>query len=208
MAALPDAAKVLRGAWVQTLDNQEMLNIFHILYTGAGANQSDLDTLTADWGAALKTFLNQLQEVDVLNNRFEVTDLTSHTALTSQVPITGTGTHSGGLIGANTACCISWHIHRRYRGGHPRTYVGGIPLSALNSEREFTVAYTNLASSAAETYLTAVPGLPSGAYGSLTPVNLSYFFEKAIRGVPVTDPILFPTTNTRIDSQRRRTGKR
>lgn len=207
MPPLPDAAKVLRGAFVQTLDNQEMLNIFHIAYDGAGEDQGDLDALAADWGAALKTFINPQQEVDVLNDRLEVVDLTSHTALTSVAPLTGTGTHSGGLMAANTACCVSWKIHRRYRGGHPRTYIGGLPIGALASEREFTAAYANAVAAAAQAYLAAVPGFTAGAYGVLLPISLSYFTMNAPRVTPFRDEIITASVNHRIDSQRRRAGK-
>lgn len=207
MAPLPDAAKVLKVAWEYGVEFQTNVNIFHVLYTGAGANQSDLDGITGDLETALKAFLNPLQDVDVVNQLITVTDLTSNTALTSSATPTGNGTHGGGMTPANCALCVSWNIHRRYRGGHPRTYVGGIPISAYLDERAFTTTYVNLAKTLADGFNTDVSNIGGGAYGALDLVNLSYYDQKVLRVTPITDRILSSTVNARPDSQRRRLGK-
>lgn len=207
MPPLPAAAKVLRIAWEYGVEFQTNVNIFHLLYDGAGNNQSDLDGIGNDVSTAIKAFLNPLQDVDVVNQQLTITDLTSSTALTTSGAQTGNGTHAGGMTPANCACCVSWHIHRRYRGGHPRTYVGGIPITAYLDERSFTTTYVALAQTRGTTFITDMNAIAGNAYGTLTLVNLSYFTAGALRATPITDPILFSTTNARPDSQRRRLGK-
>lgn len=207
MAPLPDAAKVLRGAWQTTVEGQPNLNIFHLKYSGAGANQTDLDSITSQWAAIIAGFLHPQQHVDTLDVDLTVIDLTSHTALTSHLAQTGAGTHSGGASTASIACCVSWHVHRRYRGGHPRTYIGGIPLTGLATERSFATAYVNAVQAAAGGYITNTLSITAGAYGVTTPVSLSYFNGGALRVTPVTDDIIGSSVNARPDSQRRRLGR-
>jgi hypothetical protein len=207
MPALPNASKVLRCAFRQTVQGQENLNVFHVGYDGAGNNQSDLDTLTAALGNLWKGAANPLQDADAQNVDITAVDLTSDTALASIQPLTGAGSHSGGMTPANCALCISWKVHRRYRGGHPRNYVGGIPISAYDDERSFTAAYAALALSGFHGVRVGIPGLASGAYGNTFLLSLSYFHEKALRDVPVKDVIIGEAVDRRPDSQRRRLGR-
>jgi hypothetical protein len=207
MPALPDASKVLRCAFRQTVQGQSNINVFHVKYDGAGGNQSDLDSLANDLGNNWATAANAIQDADAVNDEITVVDLTSATALTSVQPLTGHGTHSGGMTPANCALCVSWKIHRRYRGGHPRNYIGGIPITAYDDERAFSTTFAGLALSGFDTFRTSVPGITGAAYGNLKLVSLSYYHDKAIRAVPVTDDITATAVDRRPDSQRRRLGK-
>jgi hypothetical protein len=185
MPALPDASKVLRCAFRQTVQGQSNINVFHVKYDGAGGNQSDLDSLANDLGNNWATAANAIQDADAVNDEITVVDLTSATALTS----------------------VSWKIHRRYRGGHPRNYIGGIPITAYDDERAFSTTFAGLALSGFDTFRTSVPGITGAAYGNLKLVSLSYYHDKAIRAVPVTDDITATAVDRRPDSQRRRLGK-
>jgi hypothetical protein len=207
MPPLPDAAKVLRVAVEYGVEFQTNVNVFHMRYSGAGNNQTDLDVMTTTIYDAAQAFLLPLQDVDSVSQQIVVTDLTSSTALTSQISRTNPGTHSGGMTPANCALCVSWKIHRRYRGGHPRTYVGGIPISAYLDERAFTTTYVALAHTRASTFISDIAVAGEGAYGTLEFGNLSYFSGGSARVTPVFDPILSAFVNARPDSQRRRLGK-
>jgi hypothetical protein len=207
MPPLPDANKILRSAFRYTVEGQENLAIMHFSYDGAGANQVDLDNLTDGLGAAVKALFQNLQHVDAAYSDMNVIDLTSHSALTSDRPVAGNGTHAGGASPANCACVLSWGIHRRYRGGHPRTYLGAIPLTAYATERQFTAAYVALALGNTNAFRAGFPLASGGAYGNIRFGSLSYFTAGAIRPVPVFDEITSSHVNTRPDSQRRRLGK-
>lgn len=207
MPALPNANHVLKVAVEYGVEFQTNVNVFHVKYSGAGNNQLDLDVATTALYDAAQAFLLPLQSVDAISKQIVVTDLTSSTALTSQITRVDPGTHAGGMTPANCAACISWKIHRRYRGGHPRTYVGGLPISAYLDERAFTAAYVSLCHGKAEQFITDIAAAGEGAYGDFTLVNLSYFFNGAQRAVPVADEITAAQVNARPDSQRRRLGK-
>lgn len=207
MPPLPAANKVLRGAFRSTVEGQDNLNILHLEYNGAGNNQADLDTLATNWAGFIKTMVQSLQSVDCVYHELTVVDLTSSTALTSTVPVTGTGSHSGGASPASMACCISWHVHRRYRGGHPRTYVGGLPITTLSTERSFSATFVALAKGNAAAYLANFAFASGGAYGVINAVSLSYFSGGAVRVTPITDQLIGSDVNARPDSQRRRLGK-
>lgn len=207
MPPLPAANKILKVAWEYGVEFQTNVNIWHIRYDGAGGNQTDLDLLRDDVTAAIQAFLHPLQHVDAVDQAITITDLTSDTALVSGDVPTGAGTHAGGASPANCAAVVSWKIHRRYRGGHPRTYVGAIPLTAYLDERAFTTTYTNLLITRGATFLVDINALVEGVYGNLELGSLSYFSGGAARVTPVFDPITAATANARPDSQRRRLGK-
>lgn len=207
MPPLPAANKVLRVAFRQTVEGQDNLNIMHFTYSGAGANQTDLNNLTDGLGAGIKALMQNLQSADNVYQDVTAIDLTSSTALTSTRALTGVGSHTGGASPASMACAISWKVHRRYRGGHPRTYVGGLPITTLSTERSFSATFVALAKGNAAAFLAGFPLASGGAYGNINPVSLSYFSGGAVRVTPITDDIIGSDVNARPDSQRRRLGK-
>lgn len=119
------------------------------------------------------------------------------------------GGRSVGVVTPNVALCISWPIAAHYRGGHPRTYVAGIPIDQLD-----TVGGKNWQTTTQSTWegigtaLIAAIGESVIRTGvELTLGTLSYYADKALRSVPVFRAFEGAIVGKRIDSQRRRTGK-
>lgn len=221
MPALPTVPKGLRVAWQQDLAGRLIENILHYTYSGSPSTQADLNASADDLAGFLKTLFNAGQSVDLLNNAITVTDISSVTGLVAQRPVTGAGTDASGLVPAQVAAVISWKVVRRYRGGHPRTYVGGLPEDAFLDEKTFKPAYTAAWNARALAYQSSMAGHTFPYGGTWTPVNVSYFqgfhnvtlpsgrvrSEPTLRITPLVDVLTVGLVNARPDTQRRRLGK-
>lgn len=119
------------------------------------------------------------------------------------------GTTTSYNVPASVAACIGWQIAPSYRGGHPRSYLAGIPSSGIASVNSFTSTYlTGLDSRATDFHagLEAITGISSGI-SSVEHGVISFVRDKAWRTPPVFYRISGHTIDVRIDTQRRRLGR-
>lgn len=109
---------------------------------------------------------------------------------------------------ANVACCISWLVPERYRGGHPRTYLPGIPTTALLGRNTFTDTFRTAVRLAADQFHATVNAFAGAA---LSPVHLgtvSFVHDAKWRTPPVFRDYTpgAAEVDVRVDTQRRRLG--
>jgi hypothetical protein len=109
---------------------------------------------------------------------------------------------------------VSWKTNLHYRGGHGRSYLGGIPTAARVSNQLFTTTFTSALQTSANAFLTAV-----NAHVINTGNNSQLCILQRFRGMsgippkptPLNPPIVSPVTtavvHSRVDTQRRRLGK-
>lgn len=219
MPALPAVNKVIRVTMKSVYgEDVDLINRFFLSYSGATTN-GDLATYAAtiatEWGTEFMgaDASNQLELVQV-----DIEDLTSATAPVASVTEAIAGTASSACLSAGAAMCVRFHIARRYRGGHPKMYLAGLPLSLTTDPQRFTsVAQTGFAASAA-TFFTYIEGHAPAGLATVAHVNVSYFSgftnhtlpsgrTRSIptpRGTPLVDPVLSYSVNPHICSQRRR----
>lgn len=125
-------------------------------------------------------------------------------------------THSENIAGGNgsvpfppqTAVCVSWKSGITARGGRARTYLPGVPQSAVTTPNNaaLTTAFTTGLKDGALSFMAAVNTHTVGG----DTVNLgvpSYYNKCAIRPVPIFFPFVDAVVHERLDSQRRRSGK-
>lgn len=124
-------------------------------------------------------------------------------------PASVVGSQGGLGLPANVACCISWPIAVHYRGGHPRTYLSGIPASAISNNTTFDSDYVAIVAADAQDFHTGLEAL-SGLDG-ITSVEhgaMSFVSGGEWRTPPVFRRIADGAhVDSRIDSQRRRLGR-
>jgi hypothetical protein len=148
-------------------------------------------------------------------------DLSSATSAVGTYAASKAGTNSSPPLGGSICYLINYQISRRYRGGHPRTYLSG-PTTEFQQDADTVAPATVTAlQSAWTTFLNAVEVLPVGSSTGSTHVNVSYYgtgtavlaetgryrTRSAMRELPVVDIINSCTVSSIWGSQRRRLGR-
>lgn len=118
------------------------------------------------------------------------------------------GAHTGDGQPAQVAVCASWTLARTYRGGHPRTYLPGVPAAVTLHPSSITGDFADTIAAAANTHLANVSSYGGhGGITSLTFGTVSFQHAKEWRTPPLFKAIVGASCDTRLDTQRRRLGK-
>jgi hypothetical protein len=199
---------VIRVVLSGTYSSAKWANVLHARYPGTGLTIADANTLCGNFISTWSTTLGTLQEQSSLLTQVQITDLTSTSAAQGQSTANAAG--SGGLgsgLPANVALVLSWKILRRYRGGHPRTYITAQRSTNTTLNTTWSGGWQTSALAAARAFRTAVNAMTTTSSGTLVMCNLSYYTGRELRPTPVADDITDAAVHTRIDTQRRRLGK-
>lgn len=219
MPALPAVPKVVRCDFhfSEGADpNMQFREFFQ--YTGT-LSVTDAGTWLGNMVAALGTFM----AADFANNSnlvlSELTDLTSASSAQVQNSTGHTGGSTHQASPAGLALVIKKAIVRRYRGGHPRVYLPGIPNANLANANAWDPTALGNIVAGYQTFIAAcVANTNPAAIGTITHVNVSYFSGftnhtyPSGRVKPIPTPRLTPLIDTIVNtignpipaSQRRR----
>jgi hypothetical protein len=207
MVALPPVSGVAKIVVKQQLAT---VNVFNVLHAQTNDNHagsaSELGNLATAVRAAWVANVIPLQNPALTLTDVVCTDLTSDTGAEATVTGSTVGTSTGLASPANAAICWSWRIARRYRGGHPRTYIGGLSSTDQGSANTITPARVTAHLAAATSLRTAINGAAT-VNGNWQLVVVHYRRNKAILPVPLVSSVNAVTVDTRLDSQRRRLGR-
>lgn len=221
MPARPNVPGVVQIVIQQVVGaDTDVINRFYQKYTGTPGSLSDAGA--AAWAAAIgpawAAHLAPFHSTDMHLESITVTDLSSDVGGFGVFDSTAAGTDSSPPIGAGSAAVIKQHIERRYRGGHPRQYLGGMASDNLDSVQSWLAAFVaNLATAYIAFRNAAAAGCPT-AIGPATDVNVSFYqgFTNHtypsgrvrpipnLRVTPVVDQISTFSVNPTVASQRRR----
>lgn len=138
------------------------------------------------------------------------TDFGEDTGLSEFVSAGGTGTETPPTLPVQCAAEISWKINRRYRGGHPKSFLSAIAEARQTLNRQFTSGFTTALDSAVGTFLGNINGetVVRGASSYLVNmVNRSLFSGGAERSTLLLDDVVGVGIQSIIASQRRRRGR-
>lgn len=219
MPALPVVPKVIKSIFRSNYDvDIDVINILHWRYATALSNadaQTFASLLSSEWG----THMAPLFVSDMILENVEIIDLSSASA-----PVANDGTtHAGGVgtqgVPAGSAMCVSQLIARRYRGGHPRIYLAGLPGATLTNAQLWGATVKAAVDAGLDGFANAViAGAPVGM-GAVDLVSVSYFEgftpfrypSGRYRNIPnlrvagpVVDEITDFRVNPKVASQRRR----
>jgi hypothetical protein len=212
MPAKPPVADVVRLAIKQTRATRTQVNICYVkatLKSGSFAMlQADVQAITdavfTAWGGNIMPQLT----TDTTLVEVDGTDLSGPTGATA----IHTGSVAGGLAGtalpSNVALCVSWKESLHYRGGHPRSYMGGVSATFLADVRHVTTTFQGVMQSAANNFRTAVNSAAASTnVASWALSGVHYSLNKVAQTPPLVTTISGAAVDTRLDSQRRRLGK-
>lgn len=208
MAALPPAPNILKFVFKGHNIDTDWVNILHFSYETTAPTSPELNTMAttalAAWASDIMPHVGAASSVDQL----EITDLTSDTAARGLAIGTTPGTLSGGEITSQAATLVNYGIARRYRGGHPRSYLPPPTVGVMADSSHWTPAFVAAVNTAMQSFVSAVEAAGWTGSGTILFVNLSYFSGNAVRVDPVVDAITGISTSLVVATQRRRVGGR
>jgi hypothetical protein len=177
LPALPDVPGVIRiDHHFQLSEDQFAKCRLFLAYTGTAPTNADLNEFCDDCMADYGTDLKGLAGVDTILESVSCIDLTSSTSasgLSSASPITGT--RAGGVLPAAIAALVSKEVHRRYRGGHPRTYWPFGTQTDMFDEQTWLVAFTAAVGTDYQSYISDIRGEVWAGATLTGEVNVSYY---------------------------------
>lgn len=213
MPPLPSPGNVVKYEYAYGTDEVTAINILYFQYTGSpGLSSAELEAfavstqlgdLAAPYvGAAVDTVVSKVSKM---------TDLSSDIGPVYSFTPGWTGTNTGDILSASNAVCVSHEILRRYRGGHPRSYmmVGAAGDFVSGSSRLWQASFLNNIQNGWDTFVEDFPftlGTRTWQF-----VNVSYWETiagvRTLRATPLVDVIVEAVARERICTQRRRLGK-
>jgi len=201
---VPGVAKII------VKQNLAGVNCYNILHADGGAGTgwttTELNALASAVRSSWVTNVIPLQSSNLTLQDVTCIDLASETGPSGVATGSTAGTGTSSTAGANAAVCWSWQISRRYRGGHPRTYIGGIPSIQLSNANTIVTTYQTAHANAAAALRTAVNGVTTSA-GTAKLAVVHYYRAKILLDTPLVSQITGVAVDTRLDSQRRRLGR-
>jgi hypothetical protein len=220
MAALPPVPNCIQVTMIYGDGGDASIrNILYFTYSGS-VSATDLGTFCAlvksEWGsnmAAQTVTTTALEEVFA-------TDLGSHTgAQAADGNPSLAGTHAGPGLTSGAAFVMGNEGTLRYRGGHSRNYLPGMPQSGLQDPNTWTLTFQQAVLTAWTAFLQAVITHAPAAMGALAHAIAHRFGRTATSPVlsasapdvpsvplaaPFTEPVKANRTNPQVGSQRRR----
>lgn len=191
-------------------------NVLHFHYSGSAPSGATLNTVAAHIGGSWDTHMVPECPSPTVQNIVEVIDLTSPTSASGFDFTSRPGTRGDDEIPANSAALAVYPVSRRYRGGHPRTYllVGG--NADFLDMAHWSTAFTAEVQSHWHDFLAGVIGFSTGGMTVDSLVNVSYYSKEENpvkpyrRATPVVDVLDISTmfVEQQIASQRRRIGRK
>jgi hypothetical protein len=122
--------------------------------------------------------------------------------------VTTVGSLAGTKVIASVAACITWPLQQRYRGGHPRTYLGGLDGTSYSGVTDFTSTFQSSLAAAANSFISDVNGLSVTNFGALHLGVVTFVLRNQWRTPPLFRDFVpgGAIVDSRLDSQRRRLG--
>jgi hypothetical protein len=220
VSSLPAVPNVIKIEVSGLAAQSPWANIFHFTFSGGPAIPADMNTLAGhvvtSWGSHMGTFMN----LQTIMNLVQTTDLTSSTGSIGAAIASVAGSDSTNPAPNNAAMVIKKRIARRYRGGHPKTFLlpqGDNQLFDGDSWKSTYVTNVKLGYDAFITGLLTTHGAITligevivSYYSGFTNVTMPSGRTKSkptLRPVPLVDGVVSTSAEQKVGSQRRRTSK-
>jgi len=208
MPALPDSPFTVRIKFTGTYGAAKWNVLQHVGHSSPGLTTADLNTFAGAVRGIWNTNFAPLMNTNVTMQSVECVDISNTSGAVGTNNTASIGSRSGTTaLPASVALVLSWKIARRFKGGHPRTYLPGMLGADTVSLTQWTGAYLTLALAAGEAYRVGINGLSLAGSTGVYLACLSYYTGGALRPVPRIDAISACQVHTRVDSQRRRLGR-
>jgi len=203
-------AGTVRISLDQNCRSAQIANVFWIRNgSGATPNSGDLQALLNWVGGQFDSRLMQHLSTDLkLTSGSAIYYEAGGEAFGTDVAFNGSGADPSDLTPANVAMVISWRVRARYRGGHPRTYLGGLGVDTQLDNVSFKDTFVNSVRVSADQFHADINAFTAGQLSDLHLGTVSFQLDNKWRA-PAVFRDFTPAAalvDNRIDSQRRRLG--
>lgn len=176
MPALPSVPKVLSVALSGGITPSERwLSRFFVQYAGTAPTPAQALAYAQAVGVAFSGSLASWMATTDLLDTVSVVDLSADTGSVGEDLTHHQGLKSGSELPATVCLLTSYHVARRYRGGHPRGYWRLGTEEDTVDAHSWSSTFVAGVSSAFGTFFTQVLAAPWTAGGPLSRVNVSYY---------------------------------
>lgn len=211
MPTLPPVAATLRTVIKGVYGDGKWANVLHWRWSGDPPDNAKCATIASDllhqWGINLAPLFPN----GVTVHECEATDLTSSSAGQGTAFATHTGLGSGFTLPNNCAILLNHRISRRYKGGHPRTYLPPPAGSFMAGSDVFSSPAQSSIEASWEAFRAGFIAEVTGPTSIVGLVNVSYYSgtsgippRPVLRTTPEVDDIIGTTCNIHLATQRRR----
>jgi hypothetical protein len=183
-------------------------NFLHLHYNGTSAPAGDLNNAATVAGNAYAT--NFMPHLSISNSLTQCTaiDLANRDGTVGLHPVNQVG-GDGDTVpsAASVAVVVSWVVQYRWRGGHPRIYLAGVPGAHVLNGSQLETTWRNGLITAARAFLNTINTIQING----VPVRPCVVRYSGIHETTTTFPIIIDiqdaNVHARADSMRRRTGR-
>lgn len=208
MAPKPPLLGLTKVTFTQTYSGRSFGDSLYFMKSVPSTwSSGELFSLASEAANAYVANMLPLQNPGLVLARADATDLSDtggrEATMVSGVGGGSTGTHP---LPLNSVAHIALEVLRRYRGGRPGYNISGLDASMMTDERTFSTASTIALSLALQAMITQIL-TAAGISSPIANVGVSYFLDKVLRPVPVTEAISDYETQQRLCTLRKRMGK-
>lgn len=212
MPPLPSPGRVVKAEYTYSNEDADAMMVLYFNYGGSGSpSATDLSTLHGHIQADLAAPFIGASSASTNGVSAKYTDLSSPTGATYETTWTWTGTNTGGTLSSQVAVVVQHLIARRYRGGHPRTYMmcglgGDFETSSIKFWQAAFLANIQAGWAA---FLALFPY--NAPFATWTWCNVSFYETvggvRTVRATPLVDLVTGVDAKQRVCTQRRRLGR-
>lgn len=186
-----------------------MISVMWLALTATSRSTTDLNTICTsimnNWKTAVQPAMHNQSGVDSLEAIWK-TPGGGEIIGGSGASFTGSIT-TGALEDAAACYLFNWRINAYYRGGHPRTYLGGIPTIVVTNGSDVDGATASAIQGRLLTFLNAVNALTAGGITACQLGTVSFAHANAWRTPPIFRGYTGVAVSPKIATQRRRIGR-
>jgi hypothetical protein len=208
MPPLPPVPGTVKVELIGTFEDTTWANIFHMVDVPAFPSVTLVGDILDKVENEFKLHFLPLLANSLTVTQGIATDLSSLTGPRVEHFYSDSGSIGTSTWAASVAVGISWGIASRYRGGHPRTYLTGIPTAtgAASSVKNLSASAITSFETGAAAFLAALTDVVIDT-DTVTLGCAHYSGPVELGPYPTSEPIISSTVHKRYDSQRRRLGK-
>ena len=202
MPSMVPPADVGRLTISGTFESSHWANVFHLYLPGNTLDPDSISTLLEAINDGMTTSLFYAAQANDFAAELMKLDLSDGSTITSgEIPCTLAGTDSSAHVFGASAVVISWLGSWHYRGGKPRTYVGGLTEGWLNEPTVLDSGHVASLQAAAVDTLEGIDGLSTANAPS---VSLGVLLGNNATSAGTFAPFTGARVNNYVGSQRRR----